>query len=393
MAYNPFTSTAIAEALQGKNPYYQIGMNTTLPNQQRVSNEAWARMPSTGTPEQQVAEMDALRKQGIAQQIAAAGGVGADLAGTGAGTLGTTQSGAYAGQKALQGIAGGMIGPQFNTGVANNYQEFMNPALLGAKQALENQANMAWNKGAAGVGGGAGGFMSSGRNAALGQAQENAATTLGSNQQALALQAAQLAAAAGQQAGMTQYQGQLQAGSQLGNQALQGAQLTGALQNAQLLPGQTTEAGGVAYQQQRQNELNAAYQNQLMRRDQPLKDLATVNQILGTTGTGTQAPNVTLPSDIMSMLNAMNGGPSGGATAAQRLLGGAGNAIGNILGAGAGAIGNAAGNLFNSAGNEISNWWNGVGNYAPVSQAQADQIWNDYLNEMANSTNPADWMW
>jgi hypothetical protein len=337
--------------------------------------------------------MDPYRTQGMEEQIAAMGGIGTDLANQGAGTLGTVQSGANRGQRTLQDIASGMIGPQFNTGVANNFQEFMNPALLGAQQALANQANLAWNKGAAGVGGGAGGFMSSGRNAALGQAQENAATNLGANQQALALQAAQLAAAAGQQAGQTQFQGQFQAGSQLGNQALQGAQLTNNLQQAQLLPGQTREAAGVANQQQRQNELNAGYQNQLLQRDQPLKDLATINQILGTTGTGTQAPNITLPSDAMSLLNAMNGGPSGGATAINNILGGAGNVVGNILGAGAGALGNAASNVFNSAGNEISNWWNGVGNYAPVSQQQADQIWTDYMNEMANSTNPADWAW
>jgi hypothetical protein len=291
---NFLTDTSISDALNKGNPLYQqsrfTGQNAQFLNDQARNIYNQASAPGA-LPQQGIAAMDPRRAEGMNAQIAGAQGYGQQLALQGAGTLGTIQGGAQSGQNALQGIAAGGM-PQFGQNMAQGYQNFMNPSLLGAQQALNNQANMAWNKGAAGVGGAGGGFMSSGRNAALGQAQENAATTLGMNQQQLAYNAATAAANAGAQAGTTGFQGQIQAGNALGNQALQGAQLTGNLQQAQLMPGQVQEAAGTAYQNQAQNELNANYTNQLNAYQNPFKQFQNYQAALGVTGNQNYAPNL-----------------------------------------------------------------------------------------------------
>jgi hypothetical protein len=320
-----------------------------------------------GVPQQLISGMDPRRIQGMEAQIGAAGTTGLQLANQGAGTLGTIQGGAGAGQNALQNIAGGGM-PQFGMGMARGYQDFMNPSMLGAQQALNNQANMAWNKGAAGVGGAGGGFMSSGRNAALGQAQENAATNLGMNQQQLAFNAASAAANAGQQAGNTGFQGQLAAGQALGNQALQGAQLTGSLQQAQIMPGAVQEAAGVNYQNQNQNELNAQYQNQLANFNNPFRALQNYQAGLGVLGSTNYAPNLTTPANwqaMAGMLGSLGIDPQSVLSGVGRQ---AGQAIGGLINNGATAVGESLGNLINSganavggvltdAGNALGQWW------------------------------------
>lgn len=325
-------STAISDFLfnTDDNPAYQQG-------QQQLNNIDWFAGQASNAfnnfgnaPQQQVAAFDPLRQQGIQNQIGAAQGAGQNLANAGAGTLSSVAGGVGAGQNALQGIAGGLMGPQFNTGVANDYQQFMNPQLMGAQQALQNQANMAWNKGAANVGGAGGGFLSSGRNAAMGQAQENAAATLGANQQQLAFNAAQQAAQAGQQSGLAGFQGQYSAANSLGNQALQGAQLTSNMQNAQLMPGQLQEAGGMAYQQQQQNMNNAAYQNALAQQQNQYKNLGFYSGSMGAMSPASQARDFSMPNDIMAIMNML--GQAGG-TSGYGLLSG-------LLGKGVDYIGN-----------------------------------------------------
>jgi uncharacterized membrane protein len=248
--------------------------------------------------------MDPNRVQGLQSQIAAAQGTGQQLAQTGAGTLGTAGQGFGVGNQALQNIIGGG-GPQFGADMATQYQNFMNPSLQGAQQSLANQANMAWNKGVGALGGQGGGFMNSGRMSALGQAQENAAAQLGMQQQQLAFQAANQAAAAGQQAGQAGYQGKLAAANALGQQGLNAAQLTNNLQQAQIMPGGVQETAGQQFQQQRQNELNAQYQNQLNQFQNPFKSLNNLQAGLGVLGTGTNAPNINMPNNIMALADLM----------------------------------------------------------------------------------------
>jgi uncharacterized membrane protein len=316
-------STAISDFLlnTADNPAYQQGqfqknnidwMGSQLRNAYNIYGSV--------NPLQQVAAFDPTRQLGIENQLSAANGVGQDLAGQGAGTLQGIQGGMGTSQQALRGIAGGLMGPTFDTKTAQNYSNFMNPALLGAQQSLANQANMAWNQGAAGIGGGAGGFMSSGRNAALGQAQENAATQLGAQQQQLAYQAANQAAQAGQSSGQLGYQGQLSAAGTLGQNALSAANMTGALQQAQLLPGTLQEGYGQALQQQQQNQLNAQYQNQLMAQQNPYKNISLYGGAAGAMSPTSQAMNFSLPNDFVSLLN-MAGGAAGNATGSSILNG------------------------------------------------------------------------
>lgn len=365
------------------NPAWQQAQ-IQVANQQPLNQAAWnAYNQSTAAgavPQQGVAGFDPTRMAGIQSQIGAAQGMGAQLAGQGAGTLGTIQGGAGAGQDALQRIAGGQ-GPQFDNGTASAYQNFMNPSMLGAQQALNNQANMAWNKGAANIGGGAGGFMNSGRNAAEGQAKENAATSLGANQQMLAYQAAQQAAQAGQQSGLQGYQGQLQAGNALGNQALQGAQLTGALQQAQLMPGATQEAAGAQFQNQAQNQLNAQYQNQMNQFNNPFKSLQNLQAGLGVLGSGTNAANINMPNNLLTGLNMMGyGNVSNLGNAASTLGGALGSAFNNLLSPAASSIGNT-----------IGGWLNGgstpTGTMPTVdTAAQMGQGFADYMGSPGTAT-------
>jgi hypothetical protein len=350
---NFLTSSSLAESLQGNNPLWKQAQIQSG-NQQFLADQAKNAYQGqlSGIPQQMISGMDPRRAEGMNAQIAGAQGYGQQLALQGAGTLATIQGGAGAGQNALAGIAGGG-GPQFSNDVAQSYQNFMNPSLMGAQQSLANQANMAWNKGAAGVGGAGGGFMSSGRNAAMGQAQENAATELGAKQQQLAYQAATNAANAGQQSGLTGYQGQLTAGQALGNQALQGAQLTGNLQQAQLMPGQVQEAAGVNYQNQRQNELNAQYQNQLANFNNPFKALQNYQAGLGVLGSTNYAPNLTTPANWQTMAGML---PSLGIDPQSTMAGfgkQTGQALGGLINSGANAIGGA----LSDVGNALGDWW------------------------------------
>lgn len=378
---NFLTSSSLAESLQGNNPLWKQAQIQSG-NQQFLADQAKNAYlgQMTGVPQQLISGMDPRRIQGMDAQIGAAQGTGAQLATQGAGTLGTIQGGAGAGQSALQGIAAGGM-PQFGQGMAQGYQNFMNPSLLGAQQALNNQANMAWNKGAAGVGGAGGGFMSSGRNAALGQAQENAATQLGMNQQQLAFNAASAAANAGQQAGNTGYQGQLAAGQALGNQALQGAQLTNNLQQAQLMPGQVQEAAGVNYQNQNQNELNAQYQNQLAQFNNPFKSLQNYQAGLGVLGSTNYAPNLTTPANWQAMVG---------------MLGGLGIDPQSVMAGFGKQAGQALGGLATSGINTIGGLLNGGSNVtgAPTVQT-ADQLgqgFADFMGSTPSTVQTADQM-
>lgn len=335
--------TQLSDWLSGNknNPLYQQSQ-VQMGNQQFLNDQARNAYNQQlgGVPQQQTAAFDPTRMAGIQSQIGAAQGTGQQLANQGAGTLGTIQGGAGAGQTALQGIAAGGM-PQFGSGMAQGYQNFMNPSMLGAQQALNTQANMAWNKGAANVGGAGGGFMSSGRNAALGQAQQNAAETLGANQQMLAYQAAQQAAQAGMNAGTTGFQGQLSAGQSLGNQALQGAQLTGNLQQAQLMPGATQEAAGAQFQNQAQNELNTGYNNQLNQFQNPFKALQNYQAGLGVLGSNNYAPNLPSQTNLGTVLQGL----------------GITNPIGTLFN-NAGNIGNWIGDAATGIGNMVGGWGN-----------------------------------
>jgi hypothetical protein len=351
---NFLTSSSLAESLQGNNPLWKQAQIQSG-NQQFLADQAKNAYlgQMAGVPQQMISGMDPRRAEGMNAQVAGAQGYGQQLALQGAGTLGTIQGGAGAGQNALQNIAGGQ-GPQFSQTAAQGYQNFINPSLMGAQQSLANQANMAWNKGAAGVGGAGGGFMSSGRNAAMGQAQENAATQLGAQQQQLAYQAATNAANAGQQSGLAGYQGQLTAGQALGSQALQGAQLTNNLQQAQLMPGQVQEAAGVNYQNQAQNELNAQYQNQMANFNNPFKSLQNYQAGLGVLGSTNYAPNLTTPANWQTMAGML---PAFGVDPQDLLKQGGqltGQAIGGLINSGANAIGGA----LSSAGTALGEWWN-----------------------------------
>lgn len=350
---NFLTSSSLAESLQGNNPLWKQAQIQSG-NQQFLADQAMnAYQGQLGNvPQQAIAGMDPRRAEGMNAQVAGAQGYGQQLALQGAGTLGTIQGGAMSGQNALQGIAGGQ-GPQFSQTAAQGYQNFINPSLMGAQQSLANQANMAWNKGAAGIGGAGGGFMSSGRNAALGQAQENAATQLGAQQQQLAYQAATNAANAGQQAGLTGFQGQLAAGQALGNQALQGAQLTNNLQQAQLMPGQVQEAAGVNYQNQAQNELNAQYQNQLAQSQNPFKALQNYQAGLGVLGSTNYAPNLTTPANWQTMAGML---PAFGINP-QTVMAGVGQQTGQALGGLINSGANAIGGALSDVGSAIGDWW------------------------------------
>lgn len=330
---NAFTGTGLTEFLGGfkSNPLYQqsqLQLQNQAPINQAVWN-AYNQQSGATLPQQQVAGMDPNTLSGMQNQIGAASGTGAQLAGLGAGTLGTLQGGAGAGQSALTGIAGG-LGPQFGSEFAGDYMSTIAPQLMGASQALNNQANMAWNKGVGGLGGVGEGFMSSGRDAALGQAKENAMTQLGAQQQMLAYNAAQQAAQAGQQAGMQGFQGQLAAGNALGNQALNAAQLTNNMQQAQLLPGQLQTSMGNALQTQQQNQLNAQYQNQMSQFQNPFKAIQNLNAGLGVLGSSNYAPNLNVPNNLIQGLNMMGINP-------QTLFQGAGqDLLKSIFGGGTG---------------------------------------------------------
>lgn len=350
-----FTGTDVSNFLTNaeNNPRYQQAM-TQLRNQQPINEAAWNayRQYLGNVPEQQVAGMDPMRAAGIQNQVNAALGQGAGLAGQGVGTLGTIQSGAGASQQALQNLAMGGGVPQFGSQAASDYQSFMNPSLLGAQQALANQANLGWNKSVGNIGGVGGGFLSSGRENALAQAAENAATQLGASQQQLAYNAAQQAAQAGQRAGELGYQGQLGAAQALGSQALQGAQLTNQLQQALIQPGSIQEAGGAAMQQQRQNELNAQYQNELLRQQNAFKALQYLQQGLGTLGSTTQAADINTPNNTIALLNAL-GGPGYAQQVLGGLVGAGADWAGDLIGQGIDTVGGWLGDV----GSSILDWW------------------------------------
>lgn len=305
-----FTGTTLSETLGGlaNNPAYRQA-KLQLSNQEPLNTAAWTayNQQQQNLPQEQAAAMDQYRNMGLQNQMAAASGMGQQLAQTGAGTLGTAAGGFGVGSQALQDIAGGR-GPQFSSGMAQDYQNFMNPSLQSAQQSLANQAGMAWNKGVAGLGGAGGGFMNSGRMSALGQAQENAATNLAAQQQQLAFQAAQNAAQAGQQAGGMGYQGGLQAAQALGAQGINAAQLTDALQKAQLLPGGVQEAAGAKYQDQLQNELNTQYRNQMAQYNAPFSSLKNLQAGLGVLGSGYNAPNITPTNNLQTIMQMMGYG-------------------------------------------------------------------------------------
>jgi hypothetical protein len=431
--YDFLTGTGISDFLTNNrdNPAYQQAQ-TQLGNQGFLNQAAMDayRAQLGSVPQQQVAGIDPQRMAGINAQIAAAQGPIQGLmnqAQTGALQF---QQGIVPGQQALQGIAGGQgaqfsggtaqqfgqamqpglqasagmlggfasgqQGPQFNTGTANAYQSFMAPSLAGAQEALKNQANMSWNQGVANIGGVGGGFMSSARDNALGQAQQNAATNLASQQQQLAFNAAQQAAQAGQQSGMLGYQGalnagttlanqnyqgglagaqagqqtglanlqgQLQAGQVLGQQGLGGTQLLPTLAQSQLLPGQIQEAAGTTLQQQQQNELNAQYQNQLAQYQNPFSALKNLQAGLGVLGSSTQAANISNPNNIMQLMNLLGVSAPG---LAQGVAGG----LGGLLTSGLSGLGD----LF-SGGNNYSPYEDWLYNTPASDWGSVDTSW------------------
>lgn len=394
--YDFLTGTGISDFLTNNkdNPAYQQAQ-TQLGNQGFINQAAMDayRAQMGNVPQQSVAGLNDQRMAGINAQLAAAQGPIQQLMNTAQTGAQQFQQGIVPGQTALQNIAGGqgaqysgqtaqqfgqamqpamaasqgVLGgfasgqqqPQFNAGVAGDYNKFLSGSLTGAQDALKNQANMAWNQGVANIGGIGGGFASSGRENALGQAQQNAATNLASQQQQLAFNAAQQAAQAGQQSGMLGYQGSLQAGTTLANQGFQGGlagaqagqqtglanlqgqlsagqvlgqqglgatQLLPTLAQSQLLPGQIQEAAGTTLQQQQQNELNAQYQNQLAQYQNPFSALKNLQAGLGVLGSSTQAANISNPNNLMQFMNLM-GMSAPGLT--QGLVGGLGSLIGS----------------------------------------------------------------
>lgn len=439
---NIFTGTGISDFLSGmqNNPAWQQAQ-TQLGNQQPLQDAAWKAYNQMmgSTPQQQVAGMSPERMAGINAQLAAAQGPIQQLMNTAQTGAQQFQQGIVPGQQALQNIAGGQgaqfstdtaqqygqalqpglqggqqfLGglasgqqqPQFSTGVAQSYQNFIQPNLMGAQQALNDQANMAWNQNVGNIGGLGGGFMSSGRNNALAQAQQNASTQLGANQQQLAFNAAQSAAQAGQQAGQLGYQGQLSAskdlanqqfqggalgaaagqqtglanlqaqlgaGQTLGQQGLAGTQLLPTLAQSQLLPGQIQESAGTILQQQRQNELNAQYQNQLLGYQNPFRALQNLQAGLGVLGSTTNAPNINVPNNTMSLMNLLGlsapGVTQGLLGIGGNLLGSAFSGIGNMFsgGGGAGGYSDYEDWLYNTpavGGNSGFEWTDDFGQY------------------------------
>ena len=300
-----FTGTQVEEFTKGQanNPLFRQAQ-IQIGNQQYLNDlakSAYERQMTTPMPQQNVAAFDPIRQQGLNTQLGVAQNILPQFLNQGLTAAGGLQSGIGAGQNALQRIAGGQ-GPQFDQGMASGVQNFMTPQLLGAQQALANQANLNWNKGIGAAGGLGSGFMSSGRNSAVGQAMENASTSLGNQQQMLALDAARTAANAGVQGGLVGSQQQLQAGQTLGQQGLGSLALQNQLASGMLLPGQVQEAAGTTQQQQQQNELNAQFMNELNQFQNPFRSLQNLQAGLGVLGSSNYAPNMAVPNNVMSLL-------------------------------------------------------------------------------------------
>jgi hypothetical protein len=68
----------------------------------------------------------------------------------------------------------------------------------------------------------------------------------------------------------------------------------------------------MAYQQQQQNMNNAQYQNQLVRQQDPYKNLGFYSGAMGTMSPASQGRDFSMPNDIMSIMNML--GQSGGTT-------------------------------------------------------------------------------
>jgi hypothetical protein len=185
-----FTGTGISDFLTNNkdNPAYQQAQ-TQLGNQGFINQAAMDayRAQMGNVPQQQVAGIDPQRMAGINAQLAAAqgpiqqlmnqaqtgatqfqqgivpgqqalqniaGGQGAQFSGGTAQQFGNAlMPGLQASQSILGGLASGQQSPQFNQQNATAYQNFMTPSLMGAQDALKNQANMAWNQGVANIGG------------------------------------------------------------------------------------------------------------------------------------------------------------------------------------------------------------------------------------------------
>lgn len=361
-----FSGNQISAFLSGQqnNPAYQQAQ-LQLANQPLLNQAAWNsynQMLAGPVPGQSVAGMDVNRTQGLQNIIGAVPNL-QNLATQGAGTLSGIQSGAGAGTQTLQGIASGGISPEFGQNVAQNYMNFLAPQLQSAQQGLANQANMAWNKGVGQIGGLGEGFMSSGRNSALGQAQENAMTNLASQQQQLAFNAAQQAAQAGQQAGNQQYAGRLAAGGTLGQQGLAGAGLTGQLQQAGITPGQAQAAAGEQFQNQQQAQLNANYNNAIAQFQNPFRSLQNLQAGLGTLGSTTGALNAPMPNNTMMLMNLLGQGMNG--------TGILGPLLKTLGGGASGLLGNLGGLLGGGANSSIPELAMGAGNITPEALAQA----------------------
>ena len=342
------TGTDISDFISGykKNPLWQQSQ-IQLGNQQALADaakNAYQGMLTEALPQQTVAAFDPDRYLGLQMQQAAAEGGISNMFGNAASTLGGFQSGAGMGTGALTDIAGGGGGPTFNLGVAQDMSNFMNPQLISAQQALANQANMAWNRGAANIADG-GGFMSSGRNAMESQAKQNMATQLASQQQQLAYDAATRAATAGGAAGLQGAQNRLSAAGTLGQQGLGAMQMMPAISQGMLLPGQIREAAGATTQQQRQNELNAQYANQMGKFQNPFRALQNYQSALGVLGSQNYAPNMQVPNNVMALMSLLGISPTS-------LAGGSSN---NILGPLLSGIGGGAVDLIGDLGSWINN--------------------------------------
>jgi hypothetical protein len=456
-----FSGTGLSNFLTNNkdNPAYQQAQ-IQLGNQQYLNDQARQAYLQQlgGVPQQQVAAMDPLRMQGINAQITAAqgpiqqlmnqaqtgaqqfqqgivpgqtalqniaGGQGAQFSGQTAQQFGQAmQPGLNASQGFLGGFASGQQTPEFSNALANSYSNFMQPSLLGAQQALNNQANMAWNTGVGNIGGVGGGFASSGRENALGQARQNAASNLGAQQQQLAYNAAQQAAQAGQQGGMLGYQGslnaantlgnqnfqsglygaqagqqtglanlqgQLSAGQTLGNQGLAATQLLPTLANSQLLPGQIQDAAGIALQQQQQNQLNAQYQNQMAQYQNPFSALKNLQAGLGVLGSSTGAPNISTPNNTMQLLNLLG-------TSVPQLTQGLVGGLGSLFGSGASALGNLFGsNQSTPSGyNNYSNYLNDLamtGGGTGWNQQDTNNFVNNWESGLPQDSSGTDFNW
>lgn len=324
------TGPQITEFIGGlqNNPAYQQA-KLQLENQQPINTAAWNAYNQYlgNVPQQQVAGFDPTRMSGLQAQLAAAGGTGANLAATAAGTGIGAQGGLGTSQNVLGQIAQGGISPGFSSQVAQDYLSSVMPSLQSAQQSLANQANLAWNKNVGNIGGAGGGFMSSGREAALGQAAENAQTNLAAQQQQLAYNAALQAAQAGQAAGTQQYTGQQGAAGTLGQQALTGAGLTPTLQTAALQPGKVAEGVGGTLQEYQQNLANVAYQNALLNQQNPFRSLDYLQRGLGVLGSTTQASPYNPVTNLAALFPGISNLPNALGNA---LVGGVGNLISGI---------------------------------------------------------------